>query len=246
MHRLVTIGLSHYCEKARWALERTGVPFTEEPHAPLLHALHTRPKGGRSVPLLVTDEGVLTDSTDIVAFCDRHAGGALHGDGEARRASLELEERFDTALGPHTRRVVYFHVLADKRAVLEAVRARGVEGAIFRAGYRGIVALMRKAMRIDAAGAARSRERIRAVFEEVSERLRDGRRYLTGDRFTAADLTFAALAAPVVVPPEYGWPLPPLDAFDDVFRAYVERTRETPAGALALRLYKEERRTSSR
>lgn len=31
----------------------------------------------------------------------------------------------------------------------------------------------------------------------------DGRRYLTGDRFTAADLTFAALAAPAVGQP-YG------------------------------------------
>ena len=35
-----------------------------------------------------------------------------------------------------------------------------------------------------------------AVFDSVGERLADGRPYLMGDRFTAADLTFASLSAP--------------------------------------------------
>ena len=38
----------------------------------------------------------------------------------------------------------------------------------------------------------------------MAEMLADGRPFLLGDRFTAADLTFAALAAPVVLPPRYG------------------------------------------
>ena len=31
--RLVTIPISHYCEKARWALERAGIAYREERHA---------------------------------------------------------------------------------------------------------------------------------------------------------------------------------------------------------------------
>ena len=37
---LVTIPISHYCEKARWALERAGVPYVERPH---LLPMPTRP-----------------------------------------------------------------------------------------------------------------------------------------------------------------------------------------------------------
>ena len=42
----------------------------------------------------------------------------------------------------------------------------------------------------------------------VAELLADGRPHLCGERFGAADLTFAALSAAVVVPPVYGVPLP--------------------------------------
>ncbi|MCW3023116.1 MAG: Glutathione S-transferase family protein, partial [Conexibacter sp.] len=33
---LVTIPISHYCEKARWALDRAGVAYEERRHLPAL------------------------------------------------------------------------------------------------------------------------------------------------------------------------------------------------------------------
>ena len=62
--------------------------------------------------------------------------------------------------------------------------------------------LVRTAYKITPEGAQRSLERVRGVFRQVDERLSDGRRFLAGERFTAADLTFAALAAPVLFPAE--------------------------------------------
>jgi hypothetical protein len=41
------------------------------------------------------------------------------------------------------------------------------------------------------------------AFEQVDESLANGHAFICGDRFTAADLTFAALGGPMVVPPEY-------------------------------------------
>ena len=38
------------------------------------------------------------------------------------------------------------------------------------------------------------------AFDVIAERLADGRPYLCGDRFTAADVTFAALSAALTVP----------------------------------------------
>ena len=44
--RLVTIPISHYCEKARWALERAGIGYREEPHVQGIHQLAARRAGG--------------------------------------------------------------------------------------------------------------------------------------------------------------------------------------------------------
>ena len=37
-------------------------------------------------------------------------------------------------------------------------------------------------------------------LQQVDEALADGRPFICGEKFTAADLTFASLAAPVIVP----------------------------------------------
>jgi glutathione S-transferase len=84
-----------------------------------------------------------------------------------------------------------------------------------------------------------------AVWHEldlVGERLSDGRPYLSGERFGAADITFAALAAAVLVPPEYGTPLPQPEVLPPAMAAIVRRAREHPAGRHALALYDRHRR----
>jgi glutathione S-transferase len=72
---------------------------------------------------------------------------------------------------------------------------------------------------------------------------RDGRRYLAGDQFTAADLTFAALSAPVTLPPEYAGFIIAFEELPAVARSLVARYRDTPAGAFALRIYADHRVT---
>ena len=68
---LVTIPFSHYCDKARWALDRAGIPYEERAHLPLLHYLPARlAGGGKTVPVLKTPERTLCDSTDILHWVD--------------------------------------------------------------------------------------------------------------------------------------------------------------------------------
>jgi glutathione S-transferase len=77
----------------------------------------------------------------------------------------------------------------------------------------------------------------------VSERI-EGKRYLVGDRFTAADLAFACMAAPILLPrPEegYGAVLPPLEETPPAFAEVAREMRETPAGRFALRMFRQER-----
>lgn len=51
--RLVTIPISHYCEKARWALERAGIDYEERRHLQLFHYVPAiLAAGGISAPAL--------------------------------------------------------------------------------------------------------------------------------------------------------------------------------------------------
>jgi glutathione S-transferase len=89
------------------------------------------------------------------------------------------------------------------------------------------------------------REDEAVIWEEldfVAGLLADGRPHLCGDRFGAADVTFAAMAAPLVVPPVYGTALPQPDVLPADTAALVERAREHPAGRYALGLYADYRR----
>jgi glutathione S-transferase len=248
--RLITIGPSHYCEKARWALERAGIAFVEECHAPVLHYAATLVRHGqRTTPILVTPHGTIGDSTNILRHADKFvdAGRRLFPEEEPARTEVEeLVDRFDRRLGPATRRLAYFSVLGDSSELRRVIEPRipAVERVLFRAAEPAIVAFLRKGLRIDAEGVRRSEARVFEVFDEVETRLARGGRYLVGDRLTAADLTFAALAAPVLLPPEYGWPLPSIERGPPALRALSKRFRARKAGGFALDLYHDERQRS--
>jgi glutathione S-transferase len=243
--RLVTIGVSHYCEKARWGLERANIPFTEETHAPLLHAPFAYAHGKqRTTPILVTPHGTVCESTDILKHADlnlEEKQRLFPSEPALLREVQELETLFDEKLGPATRRLTYFYLLDTPRLLGEIATARvsSKERLLFKLGQKPIFGLIRRGLRVNAEGARRSRERIDGIFEEVAKRLEKSRAYLVGERFTAADLTFAALTAPLVLPPEYGWPLPALHELPEAMRVIVEGYRAQPAGMFVLKLFRE-------
>jgi glutathione S-transferase len=242
--RLVTIPFSHYCEKARWALDRAQLDYVEEPHPPIIHWLSTfKRRARRTTPVLLTAESVLTDSTDILHFCDAHgrAQSPLFPPGNSGVAALE--DRLDEKLGPATRRLAYHYILAD-RELTRSLLARGVGRWESRLAARAtplIAAMIRRGFKINDAGFERSLSVIERELAHVEELLADGRRYLAGDVFTAADLTFAALAVPLVIPQAYTRFIGDTSRLPAAFWDRVATYRVRAAGRFALRLYDEER-----
>ena len=246
--KLITIPFSHFCEKARWALDRAGVAYEEDGHLPLFHYLaNVRVGAKRTVPVLVVDKKtIVRDSTDIVAWADAQKPGCLIPLAGAEDA-LAIEDDFDKHLGPAARRWAYFYLLPKRDAdELITFGVPGWEKAMLKITRPLAVRFLKRGLKIDAAGAARSKLKIDSVFSRVSDVVRDGRRFLAGDRFTVADLTFAALAAPVLLPPEHPFQKFGPEFFPAEARTQIEEWRETPAGQFGLRLYADERVRLSR
>ena len=82
---------------------------------------------------------------------------------------------------------------------------------------------------------------IQKVFKQVSELLSDERKYLVGDSLSAADIAFAAIAAPLILPEEYGGAQSDFNQIAEEYRQEVLSLRATPAGQFVLRIYQEDR-----
>ena len=249
---LIAIPFSHYNEKARWALDYAGVSFFQRSFMPMFHlpavAWATRGVAGKkadrasspfSTPVLKTDRGeVLCDSRQIVRYVsDRFLQASLY----PTRGVSEWEERFHDELGPHTRRVAYDALLRRSTLVNQTVEhnVAGVQRLLARVCRPLLTASLRKALSVHAAEVSTSRERIIAVFDDVSTHLRQ-RQFLVGEAFTAADLAFACMAAPALVVQSgegYGAWLPALEALPASAQAFSRTLRQTIAGQHALRMF---------
>ena len=248
MLRLITIPISHYCEKARWALDRAGLPYREERHVQGIHRLASRRAGGgATVPVLVAGDGVLGQSREILAWVDRRlpSAGRLFPADAGERAEVErLCARFDDELGPKGRRLMYVHMLADRRLALR-FNNQGVprwEDRAIRHGWPLAASFIRRALGIRPGVEAADEAAVWREFDFVAGLLEDGRPHLCGDRFGASDLTFAALSAALIVPPEYGVRLPQPGQLPPATAALVRRAREHPAVRYALSLFSRHRR----
>ena len=243
MLRLITIPISHYCEKARWGLQRTGIEYREERHVQGIHRFFARRAGGgMTVPVLVTPDGAIGESADILAWIDQRTAPErrLFPTAPDERAEVEtLCARFDEQLGPKGRRLMYVHLLDDKPLALR-FNNDGVpawEQRTVRVGWPLITFVLRRALDIHPGIEVSDESDVWRELDFVAELLADGRPYLCGERFTAADLTFASLSAAVIVPPVYGVQLPQPQLMQPRTAALVERARTHPAGAYALSLY---------
>lgn len=249
-----SLSCSHYCEKARWALDRAGVLYKESKHVVLFHMFFTRGLGGgTSCPKFVmgrsTEQVVLQESPDILHFAEknirREENRLYPSEPEARKLVQSWEVKLDRRLGPHVRRWAYCYLLFEKCSYRlltgGAPLWERVLGWFLMPFLRRIIY---NALYCNKPGAIEnSLKNIEEIFEEVDDALADGRPFICGSRFTAADLTFASLSGPMIMPPGHGYALPSLDELPAGMKNSVLQLRKTPAGKHVLRMYETERST---
>jgi glutathione S-transferase len=204
--------VSHYNEKARWALDYKGIGHERRAVEPGRHrAIARQLTGGATFPVLSLDGEAIGDSTEIIAALEaRHPDPPLYpADPAARARALALEDYFDEELGPHMRILVASRTLQSAKLFI---------GTFFgdlplrrRVSARVMFPLLRprarRAFGIDDDAVTRAWKQVRAVVERFRTELQPSG-YLVGDGFTVADLTLAALVAPAVAPPQFPYPQP--------------------------------------
>lgn len=239
--KLLTIPFSHYCEKARWALDRSGLDYLEEGHLPVWHYAYNRKYGaGPTVPVLVTEDQVLCDSADILNYVQQR-GTELYPQ-EREREIRSWEERFDR-IGILARAWAYSHIIGKPELMQKIIRFCEPREQQYAQPFFGVMGtLLSQKYGVRPGRGAKYERELNAHFDQLDWLLRDGRRFLVGEQFSAADLTLCALAGVLVHPEEYGYSYPELADYPESMRQQVEIWRERPVGQYILRTYREQRK----
>jgi glutathione S-transferase len=233
------IKISHYNEKARWALDYKGIPYELRAPMPGTHRITalrlTRGKHQR-LPVMDLEGRRIWDSTAIIAALEdyRPDPPLYPPDAAERERALALEDYFDEELAPRVRRLIWHHTLPDTDATTDAVLPD--EGAFKRGLLRATAPVAGRMVRQDySANEANAEEAeigIRAAMDRLEDEL-GGDEYLVGDSFSVADLTAAALFTPLLAPPGRPW-APDLVSPLQPMRAELEAR---PGGEWVTRMY---------
>lgn len=245
---LFTLPPSHFSEKARWALDRAHIPYREISNPPLFHRFANLWMGTRKTtrPILKTPTQLLCDSSEILQYVDGFLTPDFRlypADPELRQSVCDFEQHLGKQVGFSVIRWAYFHFLPETELILPLMTgsAKSLENQLFRILFPLIRVLMQKGLKLNPVTAARAQSNIEQAMEEIAERLCDGRPYLFGERFSAADLTCAALLGPIFVAPEYGGTRADLEKLPAPVRQRREVWLEHPTGRFVLRLYRDHR-----
>jgi glutathione S-transferase len=205
------IDISHYAEKARWALDYKEVDHVRRSPLPGTHipiALFLTRGAQPTIPVLQMDGRAIGDSTAIIAALDaKYLDRPLYPSTPTDRSrALELEDWFDENLGPHTRLLPFYELIQEPDLFAE-IAAESVPGPLGKvkpvvgAYARGYTSLRWGANKSE--DAQRAREAIVVAFDKLEAELKKGDgEFLVGDSFSVADVTAASLFYPIVIPPE--------------------------------------------
>ncbi len=204
--------ISHYCEKVRWALDFKGLEHRLHHWVPGFHIKAMRKLAPRSsVPVLCDGDAVIQGSREILDHLEsRQPAPALMPTEAALQTQVQDWERLaDDEIGPAVRVLCYHHLLNDRAAIIHLFTQASPWHAkwLLNFGFKRLASRMRQFMRINAAAAQAALTSLHKNVDKITRHLGTGT-HLVGDAFSRADLTVAALLAPLSQPPDYGvqWP----------------------------------------
>jgi glutathione S-transferase len=249
------IPVSHYSEKARWALAHKGVEHERRAPLPGAHmaiALWLTRGQQKTFPVLQLDGRNIGDSTAVIeALETRWPDAPLYPEDPAeRRRALELEDHFDEHVGAQVRLLGWHELRKDPELIADVSEAmspaplRKLPGSRAFAGRFGTTFTQLRFRVASDEAAADARRGVLAAFDRLEQELdSSGGEYLAGDRFSVADLTAAALLYPIIAPPEGPQILP--DEPPAGFAAFQESVADRPGYKWVAEMFRKHRKPAA-
>ena len=195
---------SHFCEKARWALDHHQRPWQAVDLVPGRHGGTVRRLAPAStVPLLVDGDRAIQGSGAIISHLDQTHRERSLTPGDALTASMatEWERYLDAQVGGPLRLWFYHHLLPDRARTLDFLLqgAPWHARALYTLMWPRIRSRMARHMGVGAESAQQAERDLLSAFDRLDQALAQ-RRFLVGARFSRADLTACALLARLCLP----------------------------------------------
>lgn len=211
---------------------------------PVFHMLPALVKGHRgqtTLPVLETADVSIQDSPRIIDWLAVHHGPLSSLPIAHAEEIREVEARFN-AMGKDVARYLYHHIFghADELVIqLWTEYATPGQARFIRLAYPMVRWGFRRKLKIHGSHIARAEQRIDTTLAWLEQRLKDGRSHLVGDALSVADITAAALLAPLACPPQH--PVYGVKTFQRQTETALARWRGHPALAWVRQVYAEDR-----
>jgi glutathione S-transferase len=242
---LYVFAISHYCEKARWALDYLNIDYRLQHLSPISYMKFVRSLGAADTTLPVLTVGSLTlqGSSQIIDWAETHCqpgskSGPESGQESAQKTEIpvlaadtdadisrsrEIEQRLDDLAGVHIRRYYYSEALLNQPQQIRRIFSRHLpwhQQLMLRLAWNKICQHMIRGLDLGAEQGRESRQIIDNELNWLDQLLADNRHFLVAERFSRADIAAASLLSPLVLPAQHptyhNMPLPPGLAADAV------------------------------
>jgi glutathione S-transferase len=242
--KLITFAPMIDSETWRLLLQHYGINYEEEPHAFIWGSFLALFRAGSVQVPALCGAGLKLVGPDTAIACwdaEQPPGHALIPADPAMKAVAQDDwTLFHGTLATHTARLAYYHLLPHRDIMIEPFThgiPRG-EAALTRVIYplqRGVLSLL---LQLTAKNAEDALAQIRTIFDQTDARVRDGRRFVQGDRLTLGDLALAAAAAPVTLPECNRSPIPRLAQMPPAYAAIVKEMQARPTAGFLQGVYR--------
>ena len=212
MIKLYQFPISHYCEKARWALEHKKLAYKKINLLPGLHVKKAIKLAGKPYLPILEDQGnIINESRKIITYLDNtYPDNPLTPKDHKLKDEASMWELFaDKELGPDVRGLCYHTLLNHPDITIPFFTKDGPWYGHFILKYMfpKLSIKMRELMKLDEKNVSLIRQRLTKAIDKLHQRTKN-RDYLVGNSFSRADLAVASLLAPLCRPKKYGldWP----------------------------------------
>lgn len=195
------IPFSHNTKKVRVALRAKGLRFESVDVNPLLRPTTRIRSGQWLLPVLEEDGKYISDSTAICLHLEgRYPESALlPADPDERAEALRLTRWSDESFMELTRRIAYGKITANPEVMAQMFFPSAPEAVRPLLG-RALAAGIRRRFAVSRSGAPADLESALRLSAEA-DHLRGGKEFLVGDRLSLADISLAAMSAPLALGP---------------------------------------------